>query len=278
MSALTDLVAQIEDPTLRERIQDEVEKMTKQKKFGLVFEDHEPECTPLYEVPIKEGSLVAKKAGKITEVYNVISITDDIAECIKRDTKEISMIELADLVVVAAFGDPIYPYLKPIDSVCNAPDSDLWHTLIEADNYHALQLLEYLYAGKVDCIYIDPPYNTGAKDWKYNNDYVDSSDSYRHSKWLSMMKKRLTLAKRLLNPNDSVLIVTIDEKEYLHLGCLLEEFFQDANIQMVSTVIAQNASARKGQFSRNNEYIFFVTYGITGVQERPLPDEWRPNA
>ena len=75
--------------------------------------------------------------------------------------------------------------------ICNAPDSDLWHTLIEADNYHALQLLEYMYSGKVDCIYIDPPYNTGARDWKYNNDYVDGADVYRHSKWLSMMQKRL---------------------------------------------------------------------------------------
>ncbi len=64
----------------------------------------------------------------------------------------------------------------------------------------------------------NPPYNTGARDWKYNNDYVDGNDSYRHSKWLSFMKKRLQLAKKLLNPDDSVLIVTIDEKEYLHLG------------------------------------------------------------
>ena len=107
--------------------------------------------------------------------------------------------------------------MKQIDSVCNAPDSDLWHTLIEADNYHALQLLEYLYAGKVDCIYIDPPYNTGAKDWKYNNDYVDGNDSYRHSKWLSMMHKRLRLAKKLLNPKTGVLIVTIDEHEVHHI-------------------------------------------------------------
>ena len=90
-------------------------------------------------------------------------------------------------------------------SVCNAADSDLWHILIEADNYHALQLLEYLYAGKVDCIYIDPPYNTGAKDWKYNNDYVDGADTYRHSKWLSMMERRLKLAKKILNPHGSVL-------------------------------------------------------------------------
>ncbi|MCF0187850.1 MAG: site-specific DNA-methyltransferase, partial [Bacteroidaceae bacterium] len=114
---------------------------------------------------------------------------------------------------------------------------------------------------KVDCIYIDPPYNTGAKDWKYNNDYVDGSDNYRHSKWLSMMKKRLALAKRLLNPADSVLIVTIDEKEYLHLGCLLEEMFPEARMQMVSSVINPNGSSRKDMFSRSDEYIYYLFFG-----------------
>jgi adenine-specific DNA-methyltransferase len=148
-----------------------------------------------------------------------------------------------------------------LDSVCNAPDSDLWHTLIEADNYHALQLLEYLYAGKVDCIYIDPPYNTGAKDWKYNNDYVDGNDEYRHSKWLSFMQKRLEIAKRLLNPYDSVLILTIDEKEYLHLGCLLEEMFSEAKIQMVSSLMNRHGTSRSNEFSRTNEFIYFVMLG-----------------
>ena len=90
-----------------------------------------------------------------------------------------------------------------------------WNFIIEGDNLQALYLLEKTHRGKVDCIYIDPPYNTGARDWKYNNDYVDGNDEYRHSKWLSMMKSRLVVAKRLLNPKDSVLIVTIDEKEYL---------------------------------------------------------------
>ena len=188
-----------------------------------MFEEHQPECTPLYEMPITVGKNVALKSGRIDDVYTVIAINGSKALCVNTVTKEQMETELDELVVSAQFGEPIYPYLKPIDSVCNASDSDLWHTLIEADNYHALQLLEYLYAGKVDCIYIDPPYNTGAKDWKYNNDYVDGADSYRHSKWLSMMQKRLKLAKKLLNPQDSVLIVTIDEKEYLHLGCLLEE-------------------------------------------------------
>ena len=141
------------------------------------------------------------------------------------------------------------PTLKPLDAVQNAPDSDLWHTMIEADNYHALQLLEYLYAEKVDCIYIDPPYNTGAKDWKYNNDYVDSSDAYRHSKWLSMMEKRLKIAKKLLeSARTPYLIVTIDEKEYLHLGCLLEELFPDAtNSDDISTMINPAIVARAGE-------------------------------
>lgn len=237
MSAINDLISQIQDESLRDRIQSEVNKMSKQKKFGLVFEEHLPECTPLYDVPVKRGSLAVLKGGDINNKYIVGSIVNGIAKCMNKVTEEVEEIPLENLVTVAEFGDPIYPYLKPIDSICNAPDSDLWHTLIEADNYHALQLLEYLHAGKVDCIYIDPPYNTGARDWKYNNDYVDGNDQYRHSKWLSMMQKRLKIAKKLLNPADSVLIVTIDEKEYLHLGCLLEEMFPEANMQMISSII-----------------------------------------
>ena len=276
MSVLTDLVNQIEDVALRERIAKEVERLSKQKKFGLVFEEHLPECTPLYDIPVKVGALVAKKAGEVNDVYKVLAITDNTAKCLHRESKEIEKIEVPELVTVAEFGEPIYPYLKPLDSVCNAPDSDLWHTLIEADNYHALQLLEYLYAGKVDCIYIDPPYNTGARDWKYNNDYVDGSDAYRHSEWLSFMQKRLKIAKKLLNPRDSVLIVTIDEKEYLHLGCLLEEMFPEASIQMVSSVINSKGIARD-EFFRVNEYLFIVRFGECVATALPLPDEWRGN-
>ena len=266
MAAINDLIAQIEDIALRERIAKEVDRLSKQKKFGLVFEEHLPECTPLYDIPVKVGALVAKKAGDVNDVYKVLCIEDNAAQCLHRESKEIADIPLNDLVTVAEFGEPIYPYLKPIDTVCNAPDSDLWHTLIEADNYHALQLLEYLYAGKVDCIYIDPPYNTGAKDWKYNNDYVDGSDAYRHSKWLSFIQRRLKLARKLLNPADSVLIVTIDEKEYLHLGCLLEEMFPEARMQMITTVISAKGVVRTGQLSRVEEYIFILEWGSSCVQ------------
>ena len=156
---------------------------------------------------------------------------------------------------------PIYPGLEVVDSVRHAQNDQLWHALIEADNYYALQLLAYLYPGQVDCIYIDPPYNTGARDWKYNNDYIDSADTYRHSKWLSMMKRRLLLAKRLLNPKDSVLIVTIDEKEYLHLGCLLEELFPEAKMQMVSIVHNPGGAIRVDALNRVNEYAFYLFIG-----------------
>ena len=243
------------------------DKLTKQKKFGLVFEEHLPERTPLYELPIKKGSLVALKAGEINKVYTVISVGDGKAACINRDEGVSETFELDDLVCVAEFGELIYPYLKPIDSVCYAPNNSLWHTLIQADNYHALQLLQYLYAGKVYCIYIDPPYNTGARDWKYNNDYVDGSDAYRHSKWLSFMEKRLKIAKKLLNPKDSVLIVTIDEKEYLHLGCLLEEIFPDARIQMVNIIINKNGVSRTNAFKRSEEYAFFIMMGDAAPAE-----------
>lgn len=265
MALLQDLIQQIDDPVLRERIMQETDKLVKQKKFGLVFEEHLPECTPLYDVPIRVGCKVALKTGYVSDIYTVLKIDGDTVLCDRRETHEQKTFQMSDIVAVAEFGEPIYPTLKPLDFVENAPDSDLWHTFIEADNYHALQLLEYLYAEKVDCIYIDPPYNTGAKDWKYNNDYVDSSDAYRHSKWLSMMEKRLKIAKKLLDPKDSVLIVTIDEKEYLHLGCLLEEMFPEAEIQMISSVINPKGSARAGRFSRVDEYIFFVFLGKSEV-------------
>lgn len=265
MAAINDLINQIQDEDLRNRIQQEVNKMNKQKKFGLVFEEHLPECTPLYDIPIKVGASVVVREEKIGDILQVLTINDEVASCLNKVTKEVSNIAVERLATVAEFGNPIYPYLKPLDSVCNAPDSDLWHTLIEADNYHALQLLEYLYAGKVDCIYIDPPYNSGAKDWKYNNNYVDSNDAYRHSKWLSFIEKRLILAKKLLNPKDSVLIVAIDEKEYLHLGCLLEELFPNANIQMIIDVINPGGTNREKEFSRVEEYLFICRFGNSSV-------------
>lgn len=219
-NALDALIDRIPDEALRGQIREALKKQNQQKKFGLVFEDHIPESTVLYDVPVKAGSTVALRGGDVSKQMKVLAIDGEVAHCLSLPEREPVDQPLDSLVSVAKFGEPIYPYLKQLDTVCNAPGSDLWHTLIEADNYHALQLLEYLYAEKIDCIYIDPPYNNRAKTWKYNNDYVDPSDDYRHSKWLSMIEKRLKIAKRLLNPTNSVLIVTIP------FSCTLQPFIR----------------------------------------------------
>jgi len=96
------------------------------------------------------------------------------------------------------------------------------HILIEGDNYHTLSVLNYTHKGKVDVIYIDPPYNTGAKDWKYNNHYVDTNDAFRHSKWICMMQHRMRLAKNLLK-KDGILLTAIDDNEFASLKLLLED-------------------------------------------------------
>ena len=276
MAELHELIEKIENPELRAQIAEAAKRALKHKQFGLVFEEHLPECTPLYDIPVRKGLKVSVRNGKANETYTVLKIENGVATCLPKNSKEAVQFAVTDLVTTAELGDPIYPCLQPLGEVCNAPDSELWHTLIEADNYHALQLLEYLYAGKVDCIYIDPPYNTGARDWKYNNDYVDGADEYRHSKWLSFMKKRLEIAQRLLNPDDSVLILTIDEKEYLHIGCLLEEMFPHANIQMITTLTARSGAARFNSFSRTNEFIYFVmigNYQITPIENAEYSQE-----
>ncbi|WP_374235157.1 MULTISPECIES: hypothetical protein [unclassified Thiocapsa] len=99
---------------------------------------------------------------------------------------------------------------------------------------------------------MDPPYNTGARDWKYNNNYVDGNDAWRHSKWRAFMERRLRLAKWLLKPDTGVLIVTIDEPEVHHLGMLLEQTYPEASRQLVTIVINQKGG--QGRLSRSEEY------------------------
>ena len=272
MALLEEKIAEIKDPELRRIIEEEVKALKKDKPFGLVFERHQPEVAPLYQARITRRETVAKRAGNLTETYRVESIHAGQAHLIKDSDDSRETVPLADLVVVRRMGEPIYPALIPRDHISTTDTKTPHHILIEADNYHALQLLGYVYAGKVDCIYIDPPYNTGARDWKYNNDYVDAKDAWRHSKWLSMMERRLKLVKRLLNPTDSVLIVTIDEKEYLRLGLLLEQMFPEARIQMVSITTNPKGASRPDLFARVDEFAYFVLIGDATVSEIGVSD------
>lgn len=155
---------------------------------------------------------------------------------------------------------------KGIDPVITTDASKGDNILIEGDNYHALSVLNYTHKGKISVIYIDPPYNTGAKDWKYNNDYVDINDSYRHSKWVSLMANRLLLARNLLTEK-GVLIVTIDDNELFHLGTLLEEIFYAYEAFIIT--IEHNRRGRRGKnFAKTNEWaIFLIPKGDEAVQE-----------
>lgn len=257
MAIINELLKQITDSALRKRLEEEYIRINKKRKFGIVFEDHVPECTPLYGIPIKKGVRVAKREEKITKTYVVLKVADDKATCFDYEEAKAVTLPVKELVTVSQFGEPIFPTLDLQDYIENDKNNELWHTIIEADNYHALQLLEYLYPKKVDCIYIDPPYNTGARDWKYNNDYVDSADNWRHSKWLSMMQRRLKLARKILNPETGVMIVTIDEHELHHLRTLIEQLFPEAYIQVV-TIVINPKGVSQGKFARVEENAIYV--------------------
>ncbi len=285
MSRLTDLLAKAKakDSQLGADLEREFKLLSSRLPFGLNFERHSPEAVELPLRPVRKGDKVrvlpargsVKKGDQRLWQVKAIHKATKVAELELLDTAEPEMqsVPLADLIVVAEFRDTIYPGLVSTGKVTRGGEKP-FHTVINGENYHVLKALTYTHRGKVDAIYIDPPYNTGAKDWKYNNDYVEGDDLYRHSKWLAMMERRLLVAKELLNPADSVLIVTIDEKEYLRLGLLLEQVFQEARIQMVSTTINQAGSSRPGAFARTDEYAYFVKLGIAGPKALTLGTEW----
>ena len=269
MAAIDDLIAQVQDPRLRADFEREWAEAKKTRKFGLVFDRHLPELVPIPRARPRRGDLVAKKGGSLADLWRVRRVAGGIAHVLRPEDSPAAGdpwdLPLDELIVVRRFGEPIYPALVPIDRVQNGPPAGPWHCLIEADNFHALQLLGYLYAGKVDCIYIDPPYNTGARDWKYNNDYVDGNDAWRHSKWLSFMEKRLLLASRILQKDNSVLLVTIDDNELCSLGLLLDQIFPGCERQVVSITISPRGKSRDGRLSQVDEYLLVVYFGDAGV-------------
>jgi adenine-specific DNA-methyltransferase len=278
VSRLTDLIAQAKakDPKLGADLDQEFKQLSSRLPFGLNFERHRPEAVELPQRPIRKGDKVrvlpprgSTKKGD-PRLWQVLAIRRAVAgkvaelELLGAEAAEVQTVALDDLVVVAEFRDTIYPGLVSTGRVQRGGDKP-HHTVINGENYHVLKALTYTHRGKVDAIYIDPPYNSGAKDWKYNNDYVEGDDLYRHSKWLAMMERRLMVAKELLNPVGSVLIATIDEKEYLRLGLLLEQAFPESSVTMVSSVINPAGAGRDADFSRTDEYLFFVRIGSAKV-------------
>jgi adenine-specific DNA-methyltransferase len=165
------------------------------------------------------------------------------------------------------------PVLKEVkDKEIITDQNQPTHILIEGDNYHALSVLNYTHKGKIDLIYIDPPYNTGkANEWKYNDKYVDENDTYSHSKWASFMFKRLSLAKDLLK-DTGVILISIDDNEQAHLKLICDDIFGSNNF--VANMIWRGGKRNAAKFiSTSHEYIMFYGKSLETISK--LKINWK---
>lgn len=146
-----------------------------------------------------------------------------------------------------------------------------WNFIIEGDNLQALYLLEKTHKGKVDCIYIDPPYNTGATSWKYNNAYVEKTDNFKHSKFVSFMKRRLLIARKLLAPN-GIIAVAIDDYEIHTVRLLMDELFSEEN-RLGTCVVIHNPGGRQDDrfFATAHEYMLVYANNVDCAEVGFLP-------
>jgi len=171
------------------------------------------------------------------------------------------------------------PILKHITSktinTCDNEDN----ILIEGDNYHALSVLNYTHKEKIDVIYIDPPYNTGSKDFIYNDSYVNNDDTYKHSKWLNFMEKRLNLAKDLLT-KDGVIFASIDDNEYPRLILLFENIFGENSVKTIAVKMSEPTGVKmshiinNGGIAKLKEYIVLAKpSGINNIYLDKIPKE-----
>lgn len=177
------------------------------RKYGLVYEASKPEFVRMWKKPVVRGDIVnilpprgvmedTKNEDDPSEiVYKVIAISEGVATLRNEKTGETVTASVDDIVALARFDKPIYAGLKEIGRVERGGDKP-YHVVINGENYHALQTLVYAYQGQVDCIYIDPPYNTGATDWKYNNNYVGKDDKYRH--WTALQLLHMLLVAKAI--------------------------------------------------------------------------------
>lgn len=271
MARLEQLVESVQDEQLRRQIEAEIAALKERTRFGLVYERHLPETALIADSDLVEvGALVRPKQDVDKDFdYRVVGFKGKTKARLVLDGNGKQLeVPIKDLFVVKPFGEAIYPSLTPVDAVERSKTRP-YHAVINGENFHALQLLAYLHEGEVDCLYLDPPYNSGASDWRYNNRYVDSTDSYRHSKWLSMMEKRLRIGKRLLKP-DGVAIITIDENEVHHLGVLLEDIFPEYQRTLITIVINPKGTGATN-FARVEEYAFFLVPESAGDRIPRVP-------
>lgn len=226
LEALVSRVAEL-DAKLASDITLQLKHAARDKEFGLVFNRHLPEMVELYGRAVRRGDKVRVIGEQQLYIVKLIRGrgSERVAELMSA-TAEPREVPVTELVVIADFDDPVYPGLRSTGRIERGGDKP-FHTVINAENFHALRALQFSHHGKVDCIYIDPPYNTGG-DLTYNDKRVAREDANRHSKWLSFMERRLKLAKELLK-DTGVIIVAIDDNEHAYLKLLMDKVFGESN-------------------------------------------------
>lgn len=288
------LLARVEatDPSTAKELRRHVEALQGRRQFGLNFEKHTPESVALNGRPITVGDKVRflPERGKTTVESRITWVVTRItgvqgarfAGLLDPSTKDETTRSIEDLVYVADFRDPIYPGLRSSGDPEQSGDASQFHTVINAENYHALELMLFTHQGKVDLIYIDPPYNTGGKTfWLYNDDYVDKDDKYKNSKWLAFMDRRLRLARKLLKPSGAIM-VSIGDDEQHRLRMLMEQVFGVENhvaqlaVEMSTTSGPKTTNAQQGTIVKNVEYVLIYRKSAAfdaEIQHTPLYDE-----
>lgn len=289
LQALLDRVAKT-DPATAKELSRHVDALSARRQFGLNFERHTPESVALTGRPISVGDKVrflpdrgqADPESDATWVVTKLSGRkgSKVAHLLDPVTRDEASRAVADLVFVADFRDPIYPGLVPARKVEGGGDEPT-HVVIEGENFHALESLLFTHQGGVDCIYIDPPYNTGGNtSWLYNDRFVDKDDGYKHSKWLAFMERRLQLAKRLLKPT-GVIMVSIGDDEQHRLRLLMEQMFGESNhvaqlaVEMSTTSGPKTTNAQQGTIVKNVEYVLIYRRSPefdTEIRHTPLYD------
>ncbi|ORM25199.1 DNA methyltransferase [Williamsia sp. 1135] len=255
-NVLDQLIGQIQDEALRDRLAREVDLLRGSRRFGLVFDRHLPESIRLVDYPIRKGVRVALRDESSSQTWSVLRFTDRSREVALLDGDGGERL-VVDLVVVREFGEPIYPGLESVARIANGPADEPWHVVINGENFHALQALRSTHREKVDLIYIDPPYNTGNDGWIYSDRYVDQNDRAKSSKWLSFLERRLLIARDLLKPT-GVIIVAIGEEEHHRLRMLLDQVFGDQNF--LSNVVWQGGRKNDSRYISNGaDYMLVYT-------------------
>lgn len=152
---------------------------------------------------------------------------------------------------------PVFSEVKELEIV-GKPDSASYNFLLEGDNLHSLKLLEKTHRGMIDVIYIDPPYNTGNKDFIYSDKYIGKEDAFRHSAWLSFMSERMRIAYKLLKP-DGLIFISIDDNEQAPLKLLMDEIFMERNFIICMPRITKKSGKTTSAYARNHDYILVYT-------------------